>query len=70
MQYIDELKWLLFNYRAAFARLAKTYHENGETEEARETLQTMEAKLPEELLPYPTDQIEEEMKKLYQEIMG
>jgi tetratricopeptide (TPR) repeat protein len=68
LQYIDELKWLFFNYRAAYAQLAKMYYDAGQIDEAQKTLQEMEAKLPEDALPYPTDQIKEEMEKLYQEI--
>jgi tetratricopeptide (TPR) repeat protein len=68
LQYIEELRWLLFNYRAAFARLAKSYYEAGQIDEARKTLQMMNTRLPEELLPYPTDQMKEEMNKLYEEI--
>jgi hypothetical protein len=48
--------------------LAKSYYEAGQIDEARKTLQMMNTRLPEELLPYPTDQMKEEMNKLYEEI--
>ena len=50
-KYIEEIRLLLNNYRNIFIRLALYYHSNGQNDRAVKTIDEMESKVPNELIP-------------------
>ena len=67
-QYIEELKWLFQNYRTGFVRLAISYADDGQTDEAKEVLEIMDDRIPENLIPYMDDQMKKEIEALYKKV--
>ncbi len=55
LKYIEELQGLFQNYRSCFVKLATFYSEGGKKDKSRKTLEFMNKKLPEKLLPYTSD---------------
>jgi len=65
ISYVDDITRLYQNYRDAFIALASEYDKVGKKEKVKEVLDFMDAKLPEDQLPYSNEALLNKSDSLY-----
>ena len=65
---VPEISWMFLNYRAAYVQLANYFIDEGNLDKAKVVIETMNNKIPEEKIPYNSEEFKNEIEKLMREL--
>jgi len=65
---VPNIKWMFLNYRAAYVQLANHFINEGNLDKAKIVIETMNNNIPEEKVPYHTEEFKKEIEKLTREL--
>jgi hypothetical protein len=61
---VQEMRWIFQNYRSGYARLVSHFLNEGNIDKAKAVLETMNNKIPEEKVPYTSEEFKNEVENL------
>jgi len=65
---VPEISWMFWNYRAGYVQLANYFIDEGELKKAKEMIETMNNKIPDDKIPYYNEEFKNEIEKLMREL--
>jgi len=65
---VPEISWMFWNYRAGYVQLANYFIDEGDLKKAKELIETMNNKIPDDKIPYYNEEFKNEIEKLMREL--